>query len=89
MNRKSLINPTGIYRDLHLPLNAYKEPFLSCMKESKGLPLQTSASGSLAFVGVGAAAEVPAAEVPAAEVSAAEVVRAVVVGFLMVEGNGE
>lgn len=63
-----------IYAVRHLPLNAYKEPFLSCMKESKGLPLQTSASGSLAFVGVG---------------SAAEVVRAVVVGFLMVEGNGE
>jgi len=56
----------------HLPLNAYIELFLSCMKESKGLPLQTSASGSLAFVGVR---------------SAVEVVRAVVVGVLMVEGN--
>lgn len=42
------------------------------MKESKGLPLQTSASGSLAFVGVG---------------SEVEVVRGVVVGFSMVEAN--
>lgn len=56
----------------YCPLNAYIEPFLSCMKESKGLPLHTSASGSLAFVGVG---------------SEVEVVCGVVVGFLMVEAN--
>lgn len=56
----------------YCPLNAYIEPFLSCMKESKGLPLQTSASGSLAFVGVG---------------SEVDVVRGGVVGFLMVEVN--
>lgn len=56
----------------YCPLNAYKDPFLSCMKESKGLPLQTSASGSLAFVDV---------------CSAVEVVRGVVVGFLIEEAN--
>lgn len=39
----------------HSPLKAYIEPFLTCMKESKGLPLHTSASGSLAFVGFGSA----------------------------------
>lgn len=32
------------------PLKAYMEPFLICMKESKGLPLQTTASGSGASV---------------------------------------
>lgn len=34
----------------HSPLKAYMEPFFSCMKESKGLPLQATASGSGASV---------------------------------------
>lgn len=37
------------------PLNANTEPFLTCIKESKGLPLHTAASGSGASVGAGAA----------------------------------
>lgn len=35
----------------HSPLKANMEPFFICMKASKGLPLQTSASGSGASVG--------------------------------------
>lgn len=34
----------------HSPLKANMEPFFICMKASKGLPLQTSASGSGASV---------------------------------------
>ena len=34
----------------HLPLKAYMEPFFIRMKESKGLPLQATASGSGASV---------------------------------------
>lgn len=40
----------GDYNAGHPPLKAYIEPFFSCMKESKGLPLQTTASGSGASV---------------------------------------
>lgn len=38
------------YTASHSPLKAYIELFFSCIKESKGLPLQTSASGSGASV---------------------------------------
>lgn len=39
-----------------LPLNANMEPFFTCIKESKGLPLHTTASGSGASVVAGTVA---------------------------------